>query len=353
MIDRAALVKDRVVRVFVSSTFRDMHSERTELIKRVFPQLRKMCEERSVTWSEVDLRWGISEEQSQRGEVLPICLAEIERCRPYFIGVLGERYGWTPDVISPDLLEDEPWLGKRLAHSVTELEILHGVLNDPEMADHAFFYFRDPAFSHNKPAEQRPDFLELPTKQEIEQFGPQEATNRAEERASKLASLKSRIKASGLPVRENYADAQELARMVLHDLTGVIDRLYPKGSEPDPLDREGLAHEAFAQGRSKVYIGRGFYYDHLEQHARSSGPPLVVLGESGSGKSALLSKWALQYRDAHPSQLMLMHFIGATPQARIGRRCCGGSSGKSSAGSTFSRRFRISLTRSELLLRRH
>ena len=28
--------------------------------------------------------------------------------------------------------------------SVTELEILHGVLNDPDMAKHAFFYFRDP-----------------------------------------------------------------------------------------------------------------------------------------------------------------------------------------------------------------
>jgi len=79
--------------VFVSCTFRDMHAEREELVKQVFPQLRKLCEERGVGWTEVDLRWDVTEEQAQRGEVLPICLAEIDRCRPYFIGLLGERYG--------------------------------------------------------------------------------------------------------------------------------------------------------------------------------------------------------------------------------------------------------------------
>jgi hypothetical protein len=30
----------------------------------------------------VDLRWGITEEESQKGDTLPICLREIERSRP-------------------------------------------------------------------------------------------------------------------------------------------------------------------------------------------------------------------------------------------------------------------------------
>ena len=38
----------RVVRVFISSTFRDMFEEREILVKRIFPQLRKLCEEREV-----------------------------------------------------------------------------------------------------------------------------------------------------------------------------------------------------------------------------------------------------------------------------------------------------------------
>jgi hypothetical protein len=87
---------DRVIRVFVSSTFADMHAEREELVKRVFPELRKLCEARGVTWGEVDLRWGIPDER--QGEVLPICLEEIHRCRPYFIGILGERLGTARDV---------------------------------------------------------------------------------------------------------------------------------------------------------------------------------------------------------------------------------------------------------------
>ena len=35
---------ERVVRVFVCSTFRDMHEERDYLVKFIFPQLRKLCE---------------------------------------------------------------------------------------------------------------------------------------------------------------------------------------------------------------------------------------------------------------------------------------------------------------------
>ena len=133
---------ERVVRVFISSTFGDMKEEREELVKRVFPQLRKICEQRGVVWGEVDLRWGITDEQKAEGKVLPICLEEIKRCRPYFIGLLGERYGWVPDEISQALIEREPWLAEHRQHSVTELEILHGVLRNPAMADHAFFYFQ-------------------------------------------------------------------------------------------------------------------------------------------------------------------------------------------------------------------
>ena len=71
--------QQRQIRAFVSSTFRDMHAERDYLVKFIFPQLRKLCESRGVTWGEVDLRWGIRDEQKAEGKVLPICLAEIGR----------------------------------------------------------------------------------------------------------------------------------------------------------------------------------------------------------------------------------------------------------------------------------
>ncbi len=45
---------ERAVRVFISSTFRDMRKEREELVKQVFPELRRLCDSRAVVWSEVD-----------------------------------------------------------------------------------------------------------------------------------------------------------------------------------------------------------------------------------------------------------------------------------------------------------
>ena len=87
--DEIGFGSERAIRVFVSSTFRDMQAEREELVKRIFPQVRRLCEERGVGWSEVDLRWGVTDEQKAEGAVLPICLAEIDRSRPFFLGLLG------------------------------------------------------------------------------------------------------------------------------------------------------------------------------------------------------------------------------------------------------------------------
>ncbi len=331
--------RPRAIRVFVSSTFRDMQAERDELVKRVFPQLRSLCEQRGVAWGEVDLRWGVTDEQAAEGQVLPICLAEIRRCRPYFIGLLGDRYGWVPGEIPAELVQQEPWLAQHRDHSVTELEILHGVLNDPAMAGQAYFYFRDPAYVDSLPAGERSAQREEATPEEIERYGAAEAQRRAAERRPKLQALKERIRASGLPVREGYPTPEALGELVLNDLTAVIDRLYPEGTQPDPLDREAEEHEAFARSRAGVYIGGAHYYGLLDAHAQGDGPPLVVLGESGLGKSALQANWALRYRDKPSSgptpakasfwsrlvgrpqpasqsseaPLVIMHFIGATP----------------------------------------
>jgi len=68
--------KSRTIRLFISSTFRDMDNERELLIKMVLPELRKMCLERGVFLSEVDLRWGITTEQSKAGDTIRICLTE-------------------------------------------------------------------------------------------------------------------------------------------------------------------------------------------------------------------------------------------------------------------------------------
>ena len=59
---------NRRIRIFVSSTFRDMMGERDELMTHAWPELRRFCRERQVELVEVDLIWGITEEQAQQIE---------------------------------------------------------------------------------------------------------------------------------------------------------------------------------------------------------------------------------------------------------------------------------------------
>lgn len=61
-------------RVFISSTFLDLHEEREILVKRVFPDFRRLCRQRGVTFTEVDLRWGLTDEDIALGQVLRACL---------------------------------------------------------------------------------------------------------------------------------------------------------------------------------------------------------------------------------------------------------------------------------------
>ena len=98
LIMKENLIENRQIRIFISSTFRDMHDERDYLMKRTFPRLSRIAAKRDVTVTEVDLRWGITEEESRSGKVVDICFREIDNSIPFFIGIIGNRYGWIPEV---------------------------------------------------------------------------------------------------------------------------------------------------------------------------------------------------------------------------------------------------------------
>lgn len=278
------------IRVFISSTFQDMQEEREFLVKHIFPKLRKLCLERGVGLTEVDLRWGVTEEQAQKGNVLSICLHEIENCRPYFIGILGDRYGWVPESIPEDLINEQPWLKDYREKSITELEIAHGVIDKPQMAGRAFFYFRDPASStSDKQGEPR-------------------------DHDEKQRKLKNLIRQSGFPVTENYRDSKELGEKVFFDLKNTIDQEFPE-IELNSLDLENLSHETFLESRIRVYVGRQEYLKQIDHYIKTEKNPFIVVGDSGSGKSALLANWIHAYRGKNPETFILFHFIGSSSES--------------------------------------
>lgn len=76
-----------------------------------------------------------------------ICLDEVSKCN-FFIGLLGERYGWqsskhsVPDEERFDWVRDYP-----SGRSITELEMEHACLAAPDqVTGRAFFYIRDSSF---------------------------------------------------------------------------------------------------------------------------------------------------------------------------------------------------------------
>jgi len=152
----------QTVRVFISSTFRDMHAERDWLVKRVFPALRERLEKYRIHLIDIDLRWGVTEEEAEKDQVLDLCLSQIDECRPFFVGILGERYGWVPESFTEEAASKYGWVQHQTGKSVTELEILYGVLRNPEMHPHSLFLFRNPAFTDEVPEAKRDDVLAEP-----------------------------------------------------------------------------------------------------------------------------------------------------------------------------------------------
>jgi len=105
-----------------------MQAERDHLVRFVFPRLREELLPRRIHLVDVDLRWGVTAEQ----DALQVCRDVVDECRPYFLCMLGGRYGWTPPGH-----ED----------SITAQEIQYAALDHPQDKPYHFFYFRDPAIT--------------------------------------------------------------------------------------------------------------------------------------------------------------------------------------------------------------
>ena len=74
-----------------------MQAERDYFHEKVFPRLRAKVKVYGENIQELDLRWGVdtanmTEEESGR-QVLKVCIDAIDRCKPYTIVLIGERYG--------------------------------------------------------------------------------------------------------------------------------------------------------------------------------------------------------------------------------------------------------------------
>lgn len=256
----------RQIRVFISSTFEDMRDERDYLIKKVFPELKQKAAEREVTLIDVDLRWGITEEQAKKGQVLDICFREIDNSIPFFIGIVGNRYGWCPE--EKDVSDDDglhcniikQYIRRHL--SATEMEIQYGVL-EREQPMYASFYID----SNNIDSSQ----IDNP---------------------EQLNALKEQIKSNKRYSWNYYSSKIDLGNKVKENFVSLLDKLFPIEEKLSNVQLLELNQRIILNRHCSLYVPDESRFCALDSFVSDPRKrQLIIVGESGVGKSAFVAEW--------------------------------------------------------------
>lgn len=280
--------KTRTIRVFISSTFRDMNKERDYLNNVIFPQIRDYCGRRFLNFIPIDLRWGITEEASRNGLVLSTCMEEVENSRPFFIGILGSRYGWQPTTkelgqLRAKVQKQRSWLEKKVSEgaSITEMEIEYGVLRDMNIPYASFFI--------------RGDGIAI----------PDDFRENKDDVIRHLERLKSRIRSQKkYPVTE-YSSIEQFGDVIKRQLVGMIETEFPP-SNNDADDAILQKQESVLERRSRVLCDMSREWKNFQEWVNdTSKKVLFVDGQAGVGTSTMLAYCCSQMRQTYSSNKTL------------------------------------------------
>ena len=104
----------------------------------------------------------------------------------------------------------------------------------------------------------------------------------------------------------------------------VVEETFTPGTTTHWLQEEREAHETFAESRRFAYVEQPDALGILGEYVTSAVPtdsatkspvhqPLLITGDSGSGKSSLLAFWSERYRAQNPASFVISHYVGASP----------------------------------------
>lgn len=299
--------------VFISSTFNDMHAERDFLVKRVFPDLRLWCQKRKIKLIDIDLRWGVSEEDAtENKKVVDICLKNIDKCRPFFLCFLGQRRGWVPmnqDVHSETLKHYpglENYIGKQ---SITELEIIHALL-EPLTSEEVkipkpLFYFRKPDYiaQIQEEAVRNIYISEEDERKKLEQFKnivqekyfvyEYDAVWDEELNSPELAGVGEGELTQGR-LKQFMVDEIAMAEHVLEHMKELIEAEFPDrkpmSEDMSTLEKELDWQDGYLSSLADSYIRRPEEECKIWEYIyKKCNRPYVLEAEAGSGKTSLLA----------------------------------------------------------------
>ena len=290
--------------IFVSSTFRDMHEERDIIHERVMPALNEYAARYGESVSFCDLRWGVNtenlESEEKSSKILSVCLDEIDRCKPYMLVILGERYGWIPEPETMRAAEEsrEGLNLDDLEKSVTALEIEYGALHSREQLSHTLFYFRE---------------FEGPVP---DGYGQEDAL-----RAKKLAELKTQIRKFAGDNLHTYTVSwdrgkqvlkgmEQFASQVTEDVKKLMEADWKAYADLSPYEKNRRFQWDYARQKGEQFRARERLIQKYIEKLEHGQKLLALTGPAGSGKSTLMARLALQLRDLGKDVLPV--FCGST-----------------------------------------
>jgi tetratricopeptide (TPR) repeat protein len=293
--------------LFISSTFTDMMAERDVLRDFVFPELAERLRKRRIHLEPIDLRWGVeSTDQKEQREkellVLKVCLDEIDRCKPFLLGLIGDRYGWVPPEERMKAAEEEKGFISCIKNkSVTALEIEYGVFANKEQCRRSLFYFRDPLPYDAMPLEMAAEFSDMHNPELEKEFSKEQLKERLETYKDTIEKKvgKERVHHYDAVVSANnkIAGLDAFKERVLEELWSELDAETKEMEKERPKtwqEEERLNLEEFIVERTISFSGREDVIEHLKEFAFSApgyeNSGLCLAGESGSGKSAIFAK---------------------------------------------------------------
>lgn len=275
--------------LFVSSTFSDMNDERDLIRNKIIPSVNKKVVKKYGLFDAVDLRWGINttnlNEKDSNKKVVEICLDRIYQCIPFFIVLIGDRYGYSISESeykkSIDLENYRKQLnpafeisGKR---SITELEIEYGRFLSKYKNGYCFFYVRNIV---NKDETPNNFFASSESDKEKIKLLREKAINEYNAKTYNAVFKDGKIVADGL---------QDL---IIEDLLDAIEKELTRNTPTQLFGIHTLEKEA------KSCYGREKEISLINNFLKSpSKEKLLVTGPSGVGKSATIARALVDSKD--------------------------------------------------------
>lgn len=97
---------------------------------------------------------------------------------------------------------------------------------------------------------------------------------------------------------------------MIEDVWSLIQSQHEALPDVSEAEREQWLHLELAQIHERDYVADPARLAALTEQVLDERGPLLVTGEPGIGKSALLANWSLEHRRSHPADRVVLHFVG-------------------------------------------